>query len=54
VLNPEAVRLGRGMFPSAVREIVSHHVYRLSLLKDLSRTSGSSDRLPQRSLARAD
>ena len=38
VLNPVALMLGSRVLPSVVREIVSHHICRLSLLKNLGRT----------------
>src|SRR2546421_2190115 len=38
VLNPIAFMLGSGVLPSVIREIVSHHVCRMSLLKNLGRT----------------
>src|ERR1700730_18999237 len=40
VLNPVAFMLGSRVLPSVVREIVSHHVCRMSLLKNLGRTCG--------------
>src|SRR5439155_14149656 len=38
VLNPIAFMLGSRVLPSVLREIVSHHVCRMSLLENLGRT----------------
>src|SRR5437762_9704472 len=47
VLNPIAFMLGSRVLPSVVREIVSHHVCRMSLLKNLGRTC-RLDRTPRK------
>src|SRR5437879_8103121 len=47
VLNPIAFMLGSRVLPSVVREIVSHHVCRMSLLKNLGRAC-RLDRTPRK------